>query len=167
MGFSRRWTNWLSALLSTGSIRILLNGIPGRCICHARGLWQGDPLSPFLFVIAMEALNVLFRLVDSWGILLSLRAWAIRYRLSLYADDLVIFVIPAEQDLRCIQAILQVFGQASGLCSNISKSQFTPIQSTEELIQMVQLHLSCQLIHFPFRYLGVPLFVYHLNRDDL
>jgi hypothetical protein len=128
------------------------DGSLGQHICHARGHGQSDPLSPFLFVLAMEALNALFRLADSWGILLSLHAPVIRYRLSLYADD---SVIPTEQDLCCARAVLQAFAEASGLCSNISKSQFAPIPCTDETIQLVQVHLPCQQVNFPFRYLGV------------
>jgi hypothetical protein len=152
---------------TAASSKILLNGIPGLCICHVRGLRQGDPLSPFLFVIAIEALNSLFQLADSWGVLISLRAPAIRYRLSLYADDLVIFVTPSEQDLYCVRAMLQAFAKSFGLCSNISKSQVTPIQCTVELIQLVQLHLPCQLVHFPFRCLGVLLSAFQLKLCDL
>jgi hypothetical protein len=63
-GFSKRWINWISILLSTASTRILLNGNPGQRICHDTCLKQGDPLSPLLFVMAMEALNALFRLAD-------------------------------------------------------------------------------------------------------
>jgi len=44
MGFRMRWRNWISILLSSGSTRILLIGKPGLWVCHARGLWQGDPL---------------------------------------------------------------------------------------------------------------------------
>ena len=57
MGFPRRWRNWFCALLSTARMRILLNGNPGRRICHARGLRQGDPLLLLLFILAMEVLN--------------------------------------------------------------------------------------------------------------
>ena len=49
MGFSRRWLNWISLILSTASTKIILNGSPGRRICHARGLCQGDPLSQLFF----------------------------------------------------------------------------------------------------------------------
>jgi hypothetical protein len=43
MGFGRRWRNWISVILSSASTKILLNGEPGRRICHARGLRQGTP----------------------------------------------------------------------------------------------------------------------------
>jgi len=44
LGFSRRWNNWISLMLSTASTKVILNGSPGKRICHARGLRQGDPL---------------------------------------------------------------------------------------------------------------------------
>lgn len=50
-GLPNRWTNQISIILSTESSRVLLNGIPGTRINHGRGLWQGDPLSPFLFIL--------------------------------------------------------------------------------------------------------------------
>jgi hypothetical protein len=140
---------------------------PGRASAMPGASGRATPFSPFLFVLAMEALNTLFQLADSWGVLASLRTPAIRHRLSLYANNLAIFVSPSEQDLCCVRAVLQAFAEASGLCSNISKNKFTSIQCTKELIQLVQLHLLCQLVHFPFRYLGVPLSVFQLKCCDL
>ena len=61
IGFSRRWTDWISTLLSTASTKVLVNGRPGRQIMHARGLRQGDPISPMLFILVMEVLNSLIK----------------------------------------------------------------------------------------------------------
>jgi hypothetical protein len=63
-GFPGAWLDWLPVLLSTANTRVLLNGSPGRRICHARGLRQGDPLSPMLFLFVMEVLNALIKKAD-------------------------------------------------------------------------------------------------------
>jgi hypothetical protein len=69
MGFSQRWRNWVSILLSMVSTRLLLNGNPGRRIYHAQGLRLGYLLSPLLFVLVMEALIAFFHLADARGLL--------------------------------------------------------------------------------------------------
>jgi hypothetical protein len=52
MGFGERFLKWVSPLLSTANTRVLVNGVPGGRIVHVRGLRQGDPTSPMLFVAA-------------------------------------------------------------------------------------------------------------------
>jgi hypothetical protein len=106
MGFSQRWINWLSILFSWASTRILLNGSPGGRICHARGhsdLCQGDPLSPLLFVLTIDVLNTLFRRADDTGLLTPLQPRTMKFRVFLYADDLVIFLALVQQDARVVQ----------------------------------------------------------------
>lgn len=81
-------------MLGTASTRVLMNGRPGQRIRHARGLRQGDPLSPLLFVIVMEVLNEMIAEVDRRGVLKPLPRNVIKFRASVYADDLVIFLSP-------------------------------------------------------------------------
>jgi len=128
MGFSRRWINWISLLLLTASMKIILNGQPGKRIIHARGLRQGDPLSPLLFVLAMEPLNALFRLAVSKQVFGSMGTANIPERIFLYADDVILFSSPAEQDLVAVGTILNMFAAASGLRINPNKCAITPIQ---------------------------------------
>jgi hypothetical protein len=167
MGFPRHWTYCILILVSMASTQILLNFVPGRRICLARGLWQGDPLSPLLFVITMEALNALFKLADSRGLLMSLRVCAIRYRVFLYGDDLVLFVHPIVQNIRIVHGILEVFVTASRLHNNVTKCQLTHIQCSPGQIEMVQQEFPCQLVCFLCKYLGVPLSVHKLRKSDL
>ena len=56
-GFSDKWRRWISFCLSTVRFSILINGTPYGFFGSSRGLRQGDPLSPLLFVLVMEAVD--------------------------------------------------------------------------------------------------------------
>lgn len=156
MGFSRRWRDWMSALLSTASTKILLNGRPGDRICHARGLRQGDPLSPMLFVLVMEALNGLIGRADLEGVLNPLPPRAAACRASLYADDLVVFLAPVRGDVLAMREILRVFGEASGLFTNTDKCIAFPIRCCAEQTELFENLFGCRVSEFP----GVGIYVY-------
>ena len=96
MGFDSRWLTWIKWCISTASFSILINGSPAGFFPSSRGLRQGDPLFPYLFVIGMEALSCMInRAVD--GNYISGRRVAIgrgedmSISHLLYADDTLIF----------------------------------------------------------------------------
>jgi len=82
----------ISGLLASSSTRVLLNGIPGETLFHRRGLRQGDPLSPMLFILVMDVFNSIVKKANDEGLLQPLAARNIHHRVSLYADDVVLFL---------------------------------------------------------------------------
>jgi hypothetical protein len=72
LGFGQIWRDIICGLLSSSSTQVLLNGIPGGHIEHRRGLRQGDPLSPMLFILVMDVLGLLFSRAEHAGLLMDL-----------------------------------------------------------------------------------------------
>jgi hypothetical protein len=73
---------------------VILNGIPGERISHQRGLRQGDPLSPMLCILVMDVLGYMVAKAAAVGMLQPLSSRALQHRVSLYADDVVLFLRP-------------------------------------------------------------------------
>jgi hypothetical protein len=119
LGFSSRWKNLISCLLRTASTKVLVNGQPGEEIMHQRGLRQGDPLSPMLFILIMDVLNSLFLKAGEMELLQPLANRRQDQRISLYANDVALFIRPVEQEMNITMDILNKFGEASGLNTNL------------------------------------------------
>lgn len=156
-GFGSRWRSWIAALLLTSETRILLNGHESDSFKPARGLRQGDPLSPLLFVLVMDALQGLLAKATSWGLLAKLDTRRSIPNTSIYADDTIVFLQPIEREATVVNAILQLFGKATGLKTNLSKSALTPIRCDDDVLVGVQQLLGCRVENFPITYLGLPL----------
>jgi hypothetical protein len=108
-------------LLSSSTSRVLLNGVAGDPIKHGRGLRQGDPLSPLLFVMAIDPLHHILRKAIEQGHLHRLRGRVPTIRTSLFADDAAIFVTPNKNDIDFLAATLHHFGDVTGLLTNCAK----------------------------------------------
>jgi hypothetical protein len=92
-----------------------------------------------------------------YGLLAPISNCTTTQRISIYADDIVLFVKPEVQDLVTVRNILEVFGEASGLHVNYRKTSATLIRGSEHHEQLVQGLLHCELASFPIRYLGLQL----------
>ena len=97
-GFFAKWRWWIFFCLSTVRFSILINGSPCRFFGSYRGLRQGDPLSPLLFVLVMEAPGRMLDKAVHEGCMLGFRVGNLKGRslvvsYLLFADDTLIFVM--------------------------------------------------------------------------
>jgi hypothetical protein len=161
LGFHPTWINWVRLCISSSSFSILLNGSPFGHFKPGRGLKQGDPLSPFLFILGSEVISQLFLRQESRGLLSGLKIAKNCTPIShlLFADDLIIFAKATSAEAHSLNSVLQQYCGWSGQSINFNKSSIHFSKNTA--------HSVIQSIRgiFPFttalnssKYLGLPLF---------
>ena len=111
--------------LRSSNMSILVNGSPTEEFCLDRGVRQGDPLSPFLFILAAEGLNAIVNKAVENGIFRGVRIGSNRVVVShlQYADDTIFFGEWTKENARSLMCILKCFEEVSGLNVNYNKSK--------------------------------------------
>lgn len=150
MGFGHRFRNWLCSLFATTNSKVLLNGRPGKSFGHCRGLRQGDPLSPMLFILPIDPLQKFLMRAAEAVLLMPIKAKNGVHRISLYADDAAIFANPNIDEMCTIARVLKVFGDASGLLVNLEKTEIFPIRCHVDDLDGCLLHFPAKLGAFPW-----------------
>nr|XP_020150285.1 uncharacterized protein LOC109735480 [Aegilops tauschii subsp. strangulata] len=157
MGFSQRWRNWVALLLSSATSSCLLNGSPGPSFFHVCGLRQGDPLSPLLYVLAIDPLYRLLDAATTRELIAPVPGCGASMRVSLYADDTIIFVNPTKEEITTLLGLLHSFEEATGLKLNQAKSLGIPMNCDGQLLTEVLQGFGGSIASFPTTYLGLPL----------
>ncbi|KAL0383830.1 UNVERIFIED_CONTAM: Retrovirus-related Pol polyprotein from type-2 retrotransposable element R2DM [Sesamum latifolium] len=136
-GFPEQFIGWIVECVTTPSFSVCLNGSPHGYFTGARGLRQGDPMSP-----AMQLCQLGF------------------------ADDLLLFSKADTSSVHVFKRALTVFADLSGLQANLHKSHLILSRSAAPLRDTLLAILDFQEGHLPLRYLGLPLLASRLSVAD-
>eukprot|EP00253_Pinus_taeda_P013691 PITA_13691 len=112
-GFSQSWISWILAMVKSPSFSILVNGAPSDPFFPSRGIRQGDPISPFLFV--MEGLSRIIKSAKDRNIIKVLQplTHAPTTTHQQFVDDTMLHGTPIVKEAQGFKAILNLFSRAS------------------------------------------------------
>ncbi|XP_071687371.1 uncharacterized protein [Rutidosis leptorrhynchoides] len=159
MNFSPKWRKWIFGCLSSGRSSVLIRGSPTKEFSLEKGLRQGDPLSPFLFLIVCEALSVMLNDATRLGFYMGVSVGKDAVHLShlQIADDVLFFGDWSRGNIANLMDIISWFGMASELRINWSKSNFFSLGIPQSAISDVAHAYNCSAGTLPFVYLGLPV----------
>ena len=124
MVFLENWIERVMTCVTTTSFSILLNGKPYGNVLPFRGIRQGDPLSPYLFLLCAEGFTSLLAKAENDGKLhkASICRGAPKVSNFLFADDSLLFCRTTKNEVEVISEVLQTYANVSGQCINLEKS---------------------------------------------
>eukprot|EP00253_Pinus_taeda_P001472 PITA_01472 len=161
-GFCSTWIKWIMALIRSPRYSILVNGAPSAPFAPSRGIRQGDPLSPFLFIILMEGLRRTIAKKKAEGKIRglkpirSLRATTHQQ----FVDDTMLHGTPTVKEAVAYREILDLFSQASGFRIGSLPSKYLGAPLTlkpwkKEHWEKILANLKKKCSHWTFRALNL------------
>jgi hypothetical protein len=152
MGFSRRWIQWIMSCVTTVRYSVKFNGALLEAFSPSRGLRQGDPLSPFLFLFVADGLPALLGISP---IKICRRAPGVSH--LLFADDTLLFFKASSDQADRVKTVIDTYASATGQLINWAKCSILFSAGCNELIQAeVRGVLNVMKPEFEDKYLGIP-----------
>ena len=114
MGFGLKWNGWIKACVTSIHFSVLVNGSPEGFFESSRGLRQGDPLSPLLFLLIMEVLSRILKKSEENNLIRGFHVRAVNsvgVQIShlLFANDTILFCDASREQLLSIRLALSCF----------------------------------------------------------
>ncbi|XP_026458485.1 uncharacterized protein LOC113358999 [Papaver somniferum] len=156
------WCELILQCISTTSISILLNGSPCKTYKPTRSLRQGDPLSPYLFIICMEALSRYLIQAENNQLIHGFKVTKDAPSIShpLFVDDCLVFTKASHQEADNMMSLIKDFGYVSGQVINFQKSGcfFSKNVHPDVCVSLIR-SLNVKKIGLDDKYLGIPLLI--------
>ena len=167
-GFSSKWISWIKTFISGGSVAVNVNDDIGDFFQTKKGLRQGDPLSPLLFNIMEDMLQVFISRAKTDEQVVGMIPHLVDGGLSIlqYADDTILFM-DHDPDKACnMKLLLFAFEQASCLKINFHKSEVFCLGAAQEKLELYTELFRCKPGNLPINYLGIPIHFRKLKNRD-
>ncbi|KAL0445011.1 UNVERIFIED_CONTAM: LINE-1 retrotransposable element O protein [Sesamum latifolium] len=166
--FPHKFIAWIEQCVTTASFSVSLNGAIYCFFQSARGLRQGDPMSPYLFVLVMELWRTLLyiRVQEAEHFQYHWKCKELGLLNLCFADDVLLFCKGNVQSVQVIKEALTEFAAMSGLHVNPMKSQIILSRSVQSQRQQILDLIGFQEGSLPIKYLGVPLVSSRLTIAD-
>lgn len=151
-GIGSYFLNWVKILYYDSRASVLTNHIVSKQFPLSRGTRQGCPLSPLLFVLAIEPLAITIRNNPE---ITGINIEGIENKIALFADDVVVFLTNMKKSVPALLKSIEIFGSFSGYRVNATKSTIMFLKSSER--ETPPLHTPFKNVQDSFTYLGVKI----------
>lgn len=160
MNFCTRWVGWIMNCVRSVSFNVQMAGRTITSFNPQRGLRQGDPLSPYLFILASEVLSLMISSHAANGSLKGIKVARSSPMLThcMFADDTIIFLRAEESNCRVFVNLLNQYCEASGQAVNMEKSNlFFSNNTPSDQREAIAASLGVNEVENPGKYLGLPI----------
>ncbi|XP_059066340.1 uncharacterized protein LOC131061549 [Cryptomeria japonica] len=167
-GFEEEWICWVMSCVGSTSFSVLINGEHSNLFGASRGLRQGDPLSPYLFLLLVEGLGRLIKRNVEGGFI---QGWQwgggipVQSHLQ-FVDDTALMGLATIREASNMRRALDVYLAASGQLINEGKSSIFFFNTPPSIQRRIAHILRFQIGSLPLLYLGIPISTGRQSRDS-
>lgn len=168
LGLCGVWRDLIMCCIRTVSYAVLINGKPSEPFMLERGLRQGDPLSPYLFLICAEAFSASLRQAEIQGRIHGIAVARAAPRVShlFFADDTILFTTATNEEADEIKRIIQSYERVSGQRINFEKTEITVSSNiSNDRRRELSGRLGLKEVEHHVKYLGLPTLIGRSKRQ--
>jgi hypothetical protein len=160
LGFHSKFIQWIMLCVTIARYGVRFNGTVMSPFLPSRGLCQGDPLLPYLFLLVADYLSAFVKNYERQGLISGIRVSRRGPSIShlLFADDSILFFKLNEAQVKHVRELLSVFEKSTRDKLRPAKCSMLIREGSDEgTTNLVKLALSIERVDFDEKYLGLPM----------